>query len=108
MYIYDKTELIEHPMLNQVVALSEMTAQVNWRSIYMDKQGELSVSFYGQLSKGQIKTILMHFKDLLDGDTDVNNISCQYGFDYTYSSDDNVLKEFTQVFTPDGYDYSQF
>ena len=110
MYIYEKSELVEHPMFWNAILLSEIQTNAKWRSIYMDKSGELAVSFYGKLSEEQIKTVLMHFKDLIDGDTDVNNISCKYGVDYSYDNGHhaNGEKDYTQVFTPDGYNYSQF
>ena len=110
MYIYEKSELAEHPMFQQAVMLSEMQTNATWRSIYRDTSGELAVSFYGKLSEENIKTVLIHFKDLIDGDTDTNNISCKYGIDYSYENGHhaNGEKEYTQVFTPDGYNYSQF
>ena len=110
MYIYEKSELKEHPMFQQAVMLSEMQTKAQWRSIYRDKAGELAVSFYGRLSEEQIKIVLMHFKDLIDGDTDTNSISCKPCTDYSYSNmhHSNGEEEYTQVFTPDGYDYSRF
>lgn len=110
MYIYERQELAEHPMFHQAIILSEMQIGTKWRSIYRDKSGELSVSFYGKLTEEQIKTVLMHFKDLIDGDTDIPSISCEYNVDYTYSNLHNADKEgpYTQVFTPDGYNYSRF
>ena len=110
MYIYERQELAEHPMFQQAVMLSEMTTGSKFRSIYRDKSGELSVSFYGKLSEEQVKTVLMHFKDLIDGDTDVPSIHCEYNVDYTYSNLHGADKEgpYTQVFTPDGYNYSRF
>jgi len=110
MYIYKREELAEHPIFMQAIMLSEMQTGANWRSIYRDKSGELSVSFYGKLTEQQVKTVLMHFKDLIDGDTDVSSISCKHGVDFTYSNLHGADKEgpYTQVFTPDGYDYSRF
>lgn len=110
MYIYEKSELTEHPQFFEAVLLSEMQTKAKWRSIYRDKSGELAVSFYGKLTEEQIKTVLMHFKDLIDGDTDTDNISCKYGIDYSYDNGHhaNGEKEYTQIFTPDGYDYSKF
>lgn len=110
MYIYKKSELVEHPMFWNAILLSEMQTNAQWRSIYMDKSGELAVSFYGKLSEDQIKTVLMHFKDLIDGDTNVDAISCEYNTDYTYDNGHhaNGEKEYTQIFTPDSYDYSRF
>ncbi len=109
MYIYEKSELTEHPQFFEAVLLSEMQTKAEWRSIYRDKSGELAVSFYGKLTEDQIKTVLMHFKDLIDGDTDTNNISLEYGIDYNYSNKEGIgEKPFTQIFTPDGYDYSNF
>jgi hypothetical protein len=110
MYIYEKPELVEHPEFQQAIILSEMQTNAQWRSIYRDKSGELAISFYGKLTEDQIKIVLMHFKDLIDGDTNVDNISCKYGVDYSYDNGHhaNGEKEYTQVFTPDGYNYSQF
>lgn len=110
MYIYKREDLQKHPMFDQAVMLSEMQIRAKWRSIYRDKKGELSVSFFGKLTEEQVKTVLMHFKDLIDGDTDLSSISCEYNRDYTYSNPHDADKEgaFTQVFTPDGYNYSQF
>lgn len=110
MYIYEREELAKHPELKQAVWLSGLQTGAKWRSIYRDKDGELSVSFYGKLTEQQVKTVLMHFKDLIDGDTDVSSISCKYNVDYAYSNPHSTDKEgpYTQVFTPDGYDYSKF
>ena len=110
MFIYEKTELAEHPMFQQAIMLCEMQTKGEWRSIYRDPSGELAVAFYGKLTEEEVKTVLMHFKDLIDGDTNTDNISCKYLIDYSYSNDhhSNGEREFTQIFTPDGYDYSQF
>lgn len=110
MYIYEKSALTEHPQFFEAVLLSEMQTKAKWRSIYMDKSGELAVSFYGKLTEEQIKTVLMHFKDLIDGDTDINNISCKFNIDYSYYNEHHAIGEkvHTQIFTPDGYDYSKF
>ena len=110
MYIYERHELVDHPQFLDAIILSEMQTSKKWRSIYRDKTGELAISFYGKLSESNIKTVLMHFKDLIDGDTDTNNISCNYGVDYSYANGHhaNREKEYTQIFTPDGYDYSKF
>jgi hypothetical protein len=109
MYIYERTELAEHPMFQQAVMLCEMQTNATWRSIYRDYSGELAVSFYGMLTEEQVKTVLMHFKDLIDGDTDIENISCKYGTDYNHSNKEGIgEKPYTQIFTPDGYNYSQF
>jgi hypothetical protein len=110
MYIYKKEELAKHQMFMQAVTLSELMTKSAFRSLYRDKSGELAVSFYGRLSEDSIKGILMHFKDLIDGDTNLSEISCVYGVDYMYSNThhSNGEKEFTQIFTPDGYDYSSF
>jgi hypothetical protein len=110
MYIYERQKLAEHPMFQQAIILCEMQTNTKWRSIYRDKSGELAVSFYGKLSEDNIKTVLMHFKDLIDGDTDITAISCKYNIDYSYNNEHhaNGEKDYTQVFTPDGYNYSQF
>ena len=110
MYIYERQELAEHPMFQQAIMLSEMQIDKEWRSIYRDPSGELAVSFYGKLSEDNVKTVLMHFMDLVDGDTDLNKISPKYNVDYSYANGHhaNGEKEYTQIFTPDGYDYSRF
>ena len=110
MYIYEKSELVEHPMFWQAIILSEMTTGAKWSSLYRDKDGGLAVIFDGALNEEQIKTVLMHFKDLLDGDTNVRNISCKPNVDYVVCNRHHADNrgEYTQIFTPDGYDYSQF
>ena len=107
MYIYEKSKLAEHPMFQQAVMLSEMTTKAEWDSLYRDKSGELAIKFKGKLDESQIKTILMHFKDLIDGDTDVEKISCKAMVDYAHGYS-NQEGRYTQIFTPDGYDYSRF
>ena len=110
MYIYEKSELAEHPMFEQAVILSEMTTGARWSSLYRDRDGEMAITFDGALEESQIKTILMHFKDLIDGDTDVPSISCKPNVDYVICNRHHADNrgEYTQIFTPDGYDYSRF
>lgn len=73
----------------------------------MDPNGELSVCFNGKLSEEQVKTVIMHFKDIIDGDTDVDKINPKVNVDYVICNRHHADNEgeFTQVFTPDGYDY---
>lgn len=109
MYIYEKQELKDHPQIYNAVILCELQTHSRFCSIYRDKNGELTVSFYGILSENKIKNILMHFKDLIDGDTNVDNISCTQDKDYNYEyANFYGEKDFTHIFTPDGYDYSKF
>lgn len=107
MYIHNKEKLAGHPMFEQAVMLSEMTTNSVWESLYRDPDGELSIIFKGKLHERQIKIILMHFKDLIDGDTDVDNISCKPHVDYCYHQRDS-RGYCTQIFTPDGYCYHRF
>lgn len=111
MYIYERTKLAEHSMFEQAVELSILQTKKVWSSIYRDPTGELAITFIGKLDKDQIKTVLMHFKDLIDGDTDVNNISCKEDLDYAYRTKtlaNHKVVDTTEIYTPDGYDYSQF
>lgn len=98
MYLYKKSKLIEYPKFHDAILLCEYMG-LQWKSLYMDNKGELAITFEGKLNEEQVKTVLMHFKDILDGDTDVEKISCEYLKDYEYDD------ETTRIFTPDGYDY---
>lgn len=109
MYIFNKPELVHYPEFQQAIILSELTTGAEWKSLYRDKMGELCITFADKLSEEQIKTILMHFKDLIDGDTDVDSISVKERIDYEYDfSVYDISKKLTRIYTPDGYDYSQF
>lgn len=98
MYLYKKSELKKYPQFYDAILLCEYM-DLQWKSIYMDNNGELAITFEGKLNEEQIKTVLMHFKDIIDGDTNVEKISCEYLTDYEYDG------ETTRIFTPDGYDY---
>lgn len=99
MYIYEKTELNEYPKLASVIQLCELGG-LKWRDLYMDKSNELAITFYGILTKNQIKTVIMHFKDLIDGDTNVDEISVEEFSDFMYMNRHHSGKEreFTQIY----------
>lgn len=98
MYLYKKEELKEYPQFHDAILLCEYMG-LQWKSIYMDREGGLAISFKGKLNEEQVKTVLTHFKDIIDGDTNVEKISCEYLKDYEYEDD------ITRIYTPDGYDY---
>lgn len=94
---------IENAFLHDAVMMCEMQG-FKLRSLYMDKDGECAVSFYGKLTEEQVKNILIQF--YLD-DVLLDDIHPQYFQDYKYENGHNTDKEgeFTQIFTPDGIDY---
>lgn len=93
---------IENAFLHDAVMLCEMQG-FKLRSLYMDKDGECAVSFYGKLTEEQVKNILIQF--YLD-DVLLDDIHPEYYKDYRYRTPrNNCEKEYTDIFTPDGIDY---
>ena len=104
MYIYKKEEL--DPKFYDAVLLCELMG-MKWNSLYMDKSGELCISFKGKLSEEQVRTVLMHFLDIIYNDTNINSISTEYHKDYKYTGNRN-REIYTSVYTPDGVDYRKY
>lgn len=104
MYISGKKELTKHPKFHQAIVLCKY-AKMSWRSIYMDPDNELAIQFNGKLSIKQIKLVLRHFLDLIAGEY-TEEINPQEHVDYSYNWDGNSW--YTQVFTPDGWDFKAF
>lgn len=95
---------IENAFLHDAVMLCEMQG-FKLRSLYMDKDGECAVSFWGKLNEEQIKNILIQF--YLD-DVLLDDINPVFNKDYTYRYEvdpKNGGREYTDIFTPDGIDY---
>ena len=94
---------IENAFLHDAIIVCEMQG-FKLRSLYMDKDGECAVSFYGKLTEEQVKNILIQF--YLD-DVLLDDIHPEYYKDYKYENRRNANGEegFTQIFTPDGIDY---
>lgn len=93
---------IENDFLHDAVMLCEMQG-FKLRSLYMDKDGECAVSFYGKLTEEQVKNILIQF--YLD-DVLLDDIHPEYYKDYSYRTPrNNHEKEYTDIFTPDGINY---
>lgn len=103
--LYYKENLPE--VFKNAVMLCELTTDgAKFRSIYMDPNGELSINFDGHLSNEQVKTVIMHFKDIIDGDTNVDKITTEPFVDFVRWDSKN--DKYTQIFTPDGYNYKRF
>lgn len=76
------------------------------RSLYMDKSGECSISYYGKLTEQQIKEVMINF--CYPGeDKSYDGVHPKYHKDYTYenSHHSNGEGEYTTIYTPDGLDY---
>lgn len=90
--IYVYKDSLPGSVLNAVI-LSEMSG-AKWDSIYVDPDSEISIRFKGTLSPMQVKTITMHFMDVILGDTPVDTIVN----DSEYHESSNI----TEVFLPEG------
>ena len=76
------------------------------RSLYMDKSGECAISYYGWLTKDQIKEVMVNF--CYPGeDVSVDEVHPTVWKNYEYmkgnSSEGNP--DYTTIYTPDGLDY---
>lgn len=98
MVAYKLCQLKEYPQLYNALILC-ILGKLKWRDLYMDPSGELAISFYGKLNEKQIRTVLMHFKDILEGESHVELQDLQPLREYQYFDD------YTTIYTPDGYDY---
>lgn len=94
MYWYI-TEGITFPFIRNAVSTCEAKG-FKLRDVYMDNRGELAISFFGKLSKEDIKFVIMQFcKD------DKKIAEPEEHQDFVYR------KDFTEIYTPDGVDYRE-
>lgn len=78
-----------------------------FRSIYMDKNGECAISYYGKLSKDEVKELMVNY--CYPGiDMCQDQINPEYLLDYTYDVDSRSMEEsdFTTIYTPDNVNYN--
>ena len=99
---------IENPILRDAAWVLSIRKgnPFKFRSIYMDKNGECAISYYGKLSEFQIKEIMINFCYPME-DKSFNEIHPIYLQDYTYDNGHHANGEsaFTTIYTPDGLDY---
>ena len=93
MYCYNKEELPKQ--VQDAVMLCEFMG-MKWYDLYMDPNGELAITFEGELTPEQAETVNMHFLDLL------------YAQKEKYSNPDyEYHKGNTIVYTPDGENFKR-
>ena len=78
-----------------------------FRSLYMDKSGECTISYYGELTEQEIKEVMINF--CYPGeDKFYDEIHPKIDNDYIYIDENSLCKgdrPHTTIFTPDGLDY---
>ena len=77
-----------------------LSRRYNLESIYMDKRGELSITFKGKLSENAVKDIL---QNITPNDICKDDIALEYNLSHSYSDD----MQKTYVYSPDGIDYRE-
>lgn len=88
--IYRKKEDLP-PQVYDAITLSELLG-ANWDSIYVDSNREIAIRFKGKLTPLQVKTITLHFMDIVLGDTDVTIVK----------NDSFYSNGITEIYLPDG------
>lgn len=100
MIAFSKEQLAEYPQLQDAITLCELGG-LKFRSIYIDPDGEIAITFDRLLTEERVKFVLMHLLDIIYGDCNVSAIKPKQDVDFVY----NFAGRCTQIFTPDGLDF---
>lgn len=98
---WSKIEEIDVPVLHDAALLCSMQG-MKFRSLYMDPQGELAISFYGRLPIEKIREVLIQFHE--NPDALYSSVNPEEHVDYIYQNDHQEGYT-TQIYTPDGVNY---
>lgn len=103
---------IENPFLHDAALVLSLRENdkgekiFKFRSLYMSKSGECAISYYGYLTKQQIKEVMMNFCYPLE-DKSYDEIHPRIWKDYEYmkGNPSEEAPDYTTIYTPDDLDY---
>jgi hypothetical protein len=98
MIIIKDIEKIENPILHDAVLILEYAGNT-FNRLYIDPNGECTITFKGKLSEDDIKLFFCNMNSEVSEYTSIDDEEIEYYTDYCY------LRNRTEIYTKDGFKY---